>query len=360
MTEEKYLVALGAFYPFGPVRINLLRKYFKKTKQIWKADKNRLLEVGLKPSVVRKFINYRKKFDFDSFFAGLDKLKIDYITIDSDKYPVNLKKLEDAPTVLFVKGKLDASDVNSVAIVGSRKMTSYGKEVTERFAGELTQVGVTIVSGLAFGVDVVALRTAVETGGRSIAVLASGLDSITPRSNEWLGRKIVNSGGALVSEYPPGTDVLKAFFPYRNRIISGLSKAVIVVEGMEKSGTLHTASHAAKQGREVFAVPGQITSPMSGAPHFLIKNGARLATDANDILEELDMQLKVDRDAMEKVLPADEVEKKLLKTLENEEMHIDEIARTQKIDVNVVTSKLTMMELKGLVKNVGDGVYRIS
>ncbi len=168
-------------------------------------------------------------------------------------------------------------------------MTHYGRSVTEKLATSLAHMGITIISGLAFGIDVEAHKNALGAGGRCIAVLASGIDVITPRSNDWLGQLILKKGGAIISEYPPGVVPQKYFFPFRNRIISGLAKGVVVVEGLIKSGTIHTARHAANQGKVVFAVPGPITSPSSAAPHFLIKSGARIVTDAQDILDELEL-----------------------------------------------------------------------
>ena len=232
---------------------------------------------------------YREKTDERKFFSNLKKINVSYVTTNDSDYPINLVDLDDAPLVLFYKGKLLKEDVNSIAIVGSRKMTVYGKEVARRFATDLANHGITVVSGLAFGIDAMAHKSALEAGGRCVAVLASGLDEITPRSNEWLGKKVIESGGALVSEFPPGTQPQRHFFPYRNRIISGLSKGVIVVEGIIKSGTIHTTNAAAGQGRQVFAVPGMITSPNSQAPHYLIKNGATLITSVEDILNELNL-----------------------------------------------------------------------
>ena len=359
MIDRNYLVALYSFLPFGPQRIKLLKKYFGSYKSAWKADYKKLIEIGLAKKTVEGFVTHKQEFAFNNYFSQLKRQKIDFVTIDDSNYPENLFELDDAPAVLYIKGKIKANDTNAVAIVGSRKMTSYGREVTERFATELASMGVTIVSGLAFGIDVCAHKSSLAVGGRCIAVLASGVDMITPRSNQWLGDEIVKKGGAIVSEFPIGTIPQKAFFPHRNRIISGLSKAVIVIEGMIKSGTLHTASHAANQGRTVFAVPGQITSPMSGAPHYLIQNGAKMATSVSDILNELNLQLKVDKDAVEKVMPSDKTEKQILEVLETEEMHMDEIARTSGISVNQVSAKLTMMELKGLVRNMGGGIYKV-
>ncbi|OGM19995.1 DNA protecting protein DprA [Candidatus Woesebacteria bacterium RIFCSPHIGHO2_01_FULL_38_9] len=358
MKEREYLAALYSFNYFGPNRTKLLVSYFGSAKNAWNVDKKDLLEIGLKESVADEFVKHRESFDFKGYFNRLKKLSIEVLTVNDDDYPENLKEVEDAPLVLYVRGKLKTSDVNSVAVVGSRKMTSYGKEVTQKLATELASLGVTIVSGLAFGVDFAAHRSALDAGGRCIAVLAGGVDIITPRSNEWLGLEIVKSGGAIISEYSPGVVPQKYFFPYRNRIISGLSKAIIVVEGMIKSGTIHTANHAASQGRQVFAVPGQITSPMSGAPHYLIKNGAKMVTDVKDILEELDLQLQVDMEAVSKVMPADSNEGKLLEFLANEPLHLDELVRISGLSVSTISARLTIMELRGIVKNVGNGVYK--
>jgi len=358
MTERQALVALYSYIYFGPARTKLLLDYFGSASAAWNASEMKLIEIGLNSERVKDFVNYRKGFNSTTYFERLKKHNIDYLTINDSNYPENLVDLDDAPLVLYVRGKLKLEDANAVAIVGSRNITSYGREVTEKFATELAGVGITIVSGLAFGVDVVAHKSALEAGGRAIAVLASGPDVITPRSNEWLGLKIQKTGGAIVSEFPPGTTPQRSFFPHRNRIISGLSKAVIVIEGREKSGTLHTASHAAKQGREVFAVPGQITSPMSGAPHFLLKKGAKLALSVKDILDELNLQLGVDKEKLDKIMPETPEEEKLSEIIVNEPMHLDEIVRISGLNVADISARLTIMELKGIVKNIGGGVYK--
>ena len=358
MSEKQAQVVLYSYIPFGPARFKLLVDYFGSAKAVWNTNRNKLESVGLKKEAVADFLKYRDTFNVKDYFNRLKNLSIEVVTKDDASYPQNLRELDDAPPVLYIKGKIKSQDTNAIAIVGSRRITAYGKEVTERFAQELARLGVTIVSGLAFGIDVEAHKSCLEAGGRCIAVLASGLDQITPRSNEWLGLKILKAGGALISEYPLGTTPQKSFFPFRNRIISGLSKAVLVIEGRQKSGTLHTASHAAKQGREVFAVPGQITSPMSEAPHFLIKSGAKIAFSVKDVLDELDLQLKIDREEVEKVLPSTKDEEKLLQILENEPLHLDEIARISTLEIKDISARLTMMEIKGLVKSLGSGVYK--
>jgi DNA processing protein len=220
-------------------------------------------------------------------------------------------------------------------------------------------MGIAIISGLALGIDAIAHRAVVDSGGRGIAVLASGLDKITPSSNIFLAKNLLEKGGCIVSEFPLGHEPTKIDFPSRNRIISGMSKIVLVIEGAKKSGTLLTASHAGNQGRTVFAVPGQITSPNSEVPHFLIQNGARIAFSPKDILDELGVEFKVDRGAVEKIMPGDEIEKKILEILEKEPLHLDEVSRISKLEVSLISSKLTILVLKGLIKEVEGNVYKI-
>src|SRR4030042_2674995 len=231
MSDKEYLVALCAFTDFGPVRINLLISYFKSAKKVWNADTNDLLEVGLRKATVEKFISHQNSFNFEGYFEKLNKYNIKYITEDEMEYPNNLRGLDNTPVVLYYIGNLSKNDDNSVAIVGSRKMTSYGKEVAEKFSTELASYGITIVSGLARGIDTVAHRGALSVNGRTLAVIASGLDTIYPPENLGLAKEIIKKGGAILSEYPLGYPALPVNFPSRNRIVSGLSKAVIVVEG---------------------------------------------------------------------------------------------------------------------------------
>lgn len=358
MTDREYLAALYSFIYFGPARTKLLVAYFGTSKRAWNANKKKLTEIGLKDVVVNRFSNYRESFDFKSYFNRLNRLGADFITINDDNYPENLRDLEDTPPVLYIKGRLKMSDSNAVAIVGSRKMTHYGREVTHKFSAELATLGITIVSGLAFGVDAMAHKACLEAGGRTVAVLPSGIDIVTPSSNSYLAKAILEGDGAIVTEYPLGHPPLKTNFAARNRIISGLSKAVLVIEGAKKSGTLLTASSAAKQGRSVFAVPGPITSFTSEAPNFLIQTGAKLTTSVNDILEELNMQFQVDREKVETIIPRSEDEKKIFEILAQEPLHLDEVARISGLKVSEVSARLTVMELKGMVKNIGNGVYK--
>ncbi len=357
MTEREYLICLSSFFPFGPARLSLLLSYFGSAKKVWDASNSSLVSVGLRDKLVFDFDCYRKKFSPREYLGKLDKLKIKvFVKSDSD-YPKNLLEIDSAPLVIYVLGEIQDEDCNAIAIVGSRKMTSYGKEVTEVFSSEFSNVGITIVSGLARGIDTIAHKIALESGGRTIAVLGSGIDVIYPPENRMLALEIAKNG-ALVSEFPLGYPALRPNFAFRNRIISGLSKAVLVVEGEKKSGTLLTASHAAEQGRVVFAVPGQITSPMSGASEFLIKNGARIAFSPADVLEELDLQFRLDKNKALKVAPTDEVESKILEIISRESLHLDEISRILGLEVSLISAKLSLMEIKGLVKSLGGGSYK--
>ena len=225
--------------------------------------------------------------DFSSSFIRLCENKIECQILADKNYPENLKKIDNPPLKLFVRGKIKTIDRKALAVVGSRKMSYYGKKVTQKLVADLIKEKITIVSGLARGIDTIAHQTALKMGGRTIAVLAGGLDKIYPPENKDLAEKIIKGHGAVVSEFPLGQSAVAENFPIRNRIISGLSLGTLVIEGAAKSGSLITARYAAEQGREVFAVPGPIDAIGSQAPLFLIKQGAKLVETLEDILEEL-------------------------------------------------------------------------
>lgn len=358
MLEKEYIVAVASFTYFGPARIKLLLSYFKTAKNVWECSYDELREIGLSDKKIKEYLGHRKRFDINLYFRRLSKLNIKITTFLDSDFPENLKNLEDGPVILYYKGSLTALRKTSVAIVGTRKMTYYGREVTEKFASELSSFGITIISGLARGVDTVAHKASISAGGATVAVLGNGLDSVYPLENKTLADVIVEKGGALISEFPLGYPALPVNFAIRNRIVSGLSDAVIVIEGAEKSGTLLTASHAAEQGKTVFAVPGQIFSPLSKAPFFLIKNGAKMATEVKDVLEELDLNVRVDKEKVEKLIPKSAEEAKIIKYLEDEPLFLDELVRITGSQTSEISARLTIMEMKGLVKNLGGGKYR--
>ena len=288
--EKKYWLGFSAFAGIGPKKFLLLRDYFGSAKKAWLASSFELLKAGLGQNLLTSFVEFRKKLDLDSYFLRLRENRIECQTLEDKNYPENLKNIDNPPFVLFVKGNLKANDRWAIAVVGSRRMSSYGELVTKKLVKDLVGFNLTIVSGLARGIDTMAHKTALRFKGRTIAVLPCGLDIVYPSENKNLVKQIIDKGGAVVSEYPPGFRVSRGNFPARNRIVSGLSLGALIIEGAERSGSLITARLAGEQGREVFAVPGQVTSKNSFTPSLLIKMGAKLVWDVNDILEELNLK----------------------------------------------------------------------
>jgi len=288
--EKKYYLGFSAFLGIGPKKFFLLKDYFGSVKKAYLASSFDLLKAGLNQNLVNPFVKFRENLDLDSYFLRLRENGIECQTLEDKNYPENLKNIDNPPFILFSKGKLMVKDKFSLAVVGSRRMSEYGKLVTQKIVKDLVGYNLTIVSGLAYGVDTVAHKTTLRNHGRTIAVLPCSLDEVYPKENEGLVKEIIKRGGAVISEYPPGFRVFRGNFPARNRIISGISLGTLVTEGAERSGSLITARLAGEQGREVFAVPGPVTSKNSFTPSLLIKMGAKLVWDVNDILEELNLK----------------------------------------------------------------------
>lgn len=366
MTEKDYWICFSTFVPIGPQRFKLLVDFFGSAKSAWNAPLSKYREIGFSEKLSSSFGKHKKTFNFEDYKNKMEKHKVSVVTLEDQEYPERLKTITDAPSLLYVRGKSvqgqalnslsELADV-SIAVVGTRKMTSYGKDVTQQLVSGLVNSGMTIVSGLALGIDSIAHISSIENNGKTIAVLGNGLDTIYPSSNLGLAHTILDHGGLIISEFPLGFPAMPHNFPIRNRIVSGMSLAVLVIEGTEKSGTLLTASNAAAQGRDVFAVPGQITSYASAAPHYLLKNGAKLVSRVEDILEELDVKTKNKNHKAKSVLPGSPGEEKIVNALAQEELDFDNLARIVGLPTHEILSLLTLMELKGMVKNVG-GVYR--
>jgi len=280
------------------------------------------------------------------------------ISLEDKNYPKLLKEIKNPPKVLYCRGEVLPKE-NCFAIVGTRRCSTYGKEIALEIAGDLAETGLTIVSGLAPGIDTFAHQAAVERGKRTIAVLGTGIDekSIYPTSNIKLARKILETSGYLISEYPPGTPGSKFTFPQRNRIISGLSLGVLVVEAKDKSGALITAQWAKKQGRKIFAVPGPIHSSNSKGPNKLIKEGAKLVESANDILVELKLPKKA---VIKEIIGETKEEQLILNTLKEGSLYIDKIIEKTKLPTAIVTSTLAILEINGKIRNLGANIYAIS
>ncbi|HLN32176.1 MAG TPA: DNA-processing protein DprA [Gemmataceae bacterium] len=272
-------------------------------------------------------------------------------------YPESLANIASPPHLLYVRGEIQAKDRNAVAIVGSRHCTAYGKRISERLASELTRAGYTIVSGLARGIDGIAHRAALQSGGRTLAVLAGGLSKTYPPEHAGLADEVA-AGGALISEAAMRMEPMAGMFPARNRLISGLSRAVLVIEAAEKSGALITASHAAEQGRTVFAVPGPLDSPASAGTHELLRKGAVLIRGVDDILEELEgVKAKGSRVRFEPPPQVDELQRQIWEFLQERPRHIDEIAQGLRLPVPQISAALLMLEMKKGVRRLPGNHY---
>ncbi len=358
MEEKKYWVALNQFSKFGPRRFKKLLKYFQNAKQIFNAPLDELKKSGIEENIAQEFISTRLELNLDQLWENLIKENINIITIQDDAYSKLLKEIHNPPALLYYKGKLE-DDEYSIGIVGTRKCTSYGKQVVDDLVKKLVNNNLTIVSGMALGIDTLAHSATLEAKGRTIAVLGTGLDkqSIYPTANKYLADKIIAEGGCVFSEFPLGTPPLKHHFPQRNRIISGLSLGTLVIEAGEKSGALITAFIALEQNREVFSVPGNIYSPVSAGPNKLIKLGAKTITNAEDIIESLNLNKATEYIKTKEIVGETEEEKKIIPHLNYEPKHVDELIRLTKLDTSTINSTLTIMEMKGMVKNLGGMQY---
>jgi DNA processing protein len=353
---RQYWVAFSLVKGIGAVRFQALLDYFGDPQIAWGAPTGALRDIGLSEKVIENLVNVRSSVDLDRIWDQIESKGISILIQSDQGYPQHLKELNQPPPVLYTQGDLIADDVWAIAIVGTRRVTAYGRQVAEDIAGGLARNGLTIISGLARGVDSIAHQAALNAGGRTIAVLGSGIDRIYPPENRELAEKIV-AHGALISEYFPGTAPEASNFPQRNRLISGLSMAVIVIEAGQSSGALITASFAADQGREVFAVPGNINSPASMGTNRLILDGAHPVLSVDQVLETLELKKVSAHQTARIVLPGDAIEAQLLETLGEEPLHVDEITNRTEIPVEKVTATLALMELKGMVRQVGGMQY---
>jgi DNA processing protein len=357
--ELKFWVAFTLIPGIGRVRLGHLESRFDNLETAWKATQSELKAAGLDSGSVRSIVASRPAIDPDAEIEKMERSGVKAFTFRDDGYPARLKETYDYPPVLYVRGSIEAQDEWCLAIVGTRGATMYGRQVTEEIVADLARSKITIVSGLARGIDTVAHRTALDAGGRTVAILASGLDTIYPGENAGLAKRIIENG-ALVSEYPLGIRPRAENFPRRNRIMSGMSLGTLVIEAGESSGALITAQMALDQDREVFAIPGSILSPASRGTNRLIQEGAKLVTDYTDILEELNLMTVAHQIEMKELIPPTDTESILLKQVGPEPTHIDEICRACGLAASIVSSTLAMMELKGMVRHVGSMNYTIA
>jgi DNA processing protein len=354
-TELQYWVATTKDPKMGAIRFKRLYSFFPDMQTMWeKATISDLMEAGIEENIANEFVIRRKEIDPAAELQKMEKENIHAITIQDDNYPRLLKEIYNAPAVIFYKGNINELSDHALAIVGTRKMSFYGQQITENLIQELAPHNVTIVSGLALGIDTHAHLYALRHRLSTIAVLGSGLDrsSLYPSANRHLAEEIINNNGLILSEHPYGTMPLRHHFPLRNRIISGLSKATLVVEAGETSGALITAMYALEQNREVLAVPGSIMSATSQGTNKLIKQGAKTVTTVDDILEIYNLpEIKISREPIKGDNP---IEEKVLAALTNEPIHIDLLAKKTGIANSDLSAAMTMMEIRGKVRNVGN------
>lgn len=356
MDEKFFWVGFTLVKGIGAVRMRALKEHFGDLAVAWQAPAEALQAAGLGPRLTERFLQVRASVDVEKYLAQVLASGIQVLTWADEAYPERLKAIDQPPPVLYLRGEVLPQDRLAVAIVGTRRITAYGRQVTEDLAACLAQNGVTVVSGLARGVDAVAHQAALKAGGRTIAVLGSGVDRVYPPENAALAQKVIASG-ALVSDYAPGTPPEASNFPPRNRIISGLAAAVVIVEAGETSGALITAQFAADQGREVFAVPGNILAVQSKGTNRLIAQGARPMLTVRDVVDALDLAGVSEQLAVRAAVPGNETETQLLQVLSSEPLHVDEIRLRTGLPIERVSATLVMMELKGLVRQVGGMNY---
>jgi DNA processing protein len=354
--DVRYWVGFNIVPGIGPARFQALLDQFGDLEAAWKAPAHDLGRTGLDRRSIENLLETRNRISLDDEMAKIERAGVQVLTWQDDAYPPQLRHIHSPPPVLYVKGALRPEDEWAVAMVGTRRATVYGKEATRTLASDLAHNGVTIVSGLARGIDAQAHRSALEAGGRTIAVLGSGVDIVYPPEHKNLAQAIVERG-ALVTEYALGTPPEGSNFPPRNRIISGLSLGVIIVEAGARSGALITADFAGEQGREVFAVPGNVFQKGSQGTNKLIQQGAKLVLSVGDVLEELNLTMINQQAEVRAVIPENETESLLLKHISSEPIHVDEIGRQSGLSIVQVTSTLALMELKGMVRQVGGMNY---
>ncbi len=364
LQERDYWLGFNACGGFGPKRFGRVLKYFGSAKSAWLANKDQWQKLNLPKNLIRHFSDFKSKFDINSYKLRLKKLLIKFEILNDENYPILLKKIDSPAFLIYIKGNFLPQDCLAVCLVGARKISAYGRMATRKITADLTAGKVTIVSGLARGVDSLAHRTALEFGGRTIAVVGHGLDMIYPPENISLAEEIIKNG-AVISQFPLGIKSMPGNFPARNKIIAGLSLAAVVVEGLSDSGSLITAEHAKKFGRPVFAVPGPINSTMSEAPFKLLKEGGKIVTCGQDILKELGISeqsiVNSEHSKIKKQIQFNNNnnERKIWEILTAGVKHIDQIIRLTKLTPAEVSAALTAMELEGKITNLGNGEYCI-
>ena len=356
--HQRYWLGLHLIPRFGVVSASQLLARFDSAEALWDEPDASLLRLDLPRALLNQFCERRRKIDLDRELEAVERAGASLVTLEDAAYPELLRQLPDKPLLLYVRGQLHEADDKCIAVVGTRKASKYGWDIANQLSQQLASQGVTIVSGLAQGIDAAAHRGALQAGGRTIAIVGTGIDTVYPEANQDLAAEI-EANGAIVSEFPLGVQALAKNFPQRNRLISGMSLGVLVAEAPEKSGALNTVSHALEQGREVFAVPHNVFSLSGRGCNQLIQDGAKLVIDVNDVLDELALShIKVQTKIQtEKLQPANETEDAILRQLGADPTHVDVIVRQTQLPTATVVSTLTLLELKGLAESAGPMQY---
>lgn len=356
--ERQAWIGFNLVSGVGPVRTERLLDIFGSLADAWVAAPGRLRHV-LDEGTTDRLVQVRNGGEVDATIERMAETGIVAVILTDPDYPALLAEIPAPPPLLYVRGDLLRADRQAVAIVGTRRMTAYGRDLTASIAAGLARAGVTVVSGLALGVDGAAHKAALDAGGRTIAVKGCGIAHPYPATHRNLSAAIVGSG-ALIAEYPPDRKPDAANFPARNRIISGLSLATVVIEAPERSGALITVSFAADQGREVFVVPGDVRSVMSAGCNALLREGARPVRSAEDILEDLNIGGRASATPTQTTLPLDDAERRVIDQLTREPRHIDEIAAALGLPIHHLATQLMMLELQGAVRNTGAQHYALT
>lgn len=361
LSERNILIWLNNI-GISSLTINNLKDKFVDLSELWYAKEQTIRNIGIfKEETIKRIINNRNIKLLEDLLVKLEKNNINTLTIYDEDYPLSLENIYNKPVVLYTKGNYNLDNNLAIGIVGSRKATSYGKWACEKFTRELANLGVTIISGLAMGIDSIAHKTAIECGGKTIGILGNGIDKVYPKSNLRLYED-VSHNGIILTEFPLGTEPFSYNFPQRNRIIAGLAHGIVVIEAKEKSGSLITAHHALEQGKDIFAVPGNINSIYSSGTNKLIKDGAKPLLSIDDIIEEIyELQIKgIEKNADDHdFTDLSEDESKIMRIILEGPVHTDIISLKSGIDISNVISILTILELKGLIKELSGRTFTV-
>lgn len=356
--DTPYWLALNLVQRIGNMRLQQLLSHFGTAERAWKASEYDLRQAGLSSTALTSLLKAQRSLNIDAEMKRVERANAHLITFLDERYPPNLRDIPDPPMLLYVRGTVLPTDTQALAIVGTRSATRYGRDVADRMAYWLAQQNVTIVSGMAHGIDAAAHHGALNAQGRTIAVMGCGIDTIYPSDHEQLAQQIVDNG-ALISELPLGVPPSGSNFPRRNRLISGLALGVLIAEAPLRSGALITAEAALEQGREVFATPANIFNQQGTGGNRLIQEGAKLVMRAQDVLDELSMSYteRQTRTRATEIAPDSDIESQVLSYLESDPIHVDDIIRESSLSPQDVVATLTLLELKGLAQQVGPMQY---